>query len=1598
MGGAGGPYSQWNAKAGYGTNTKGKGGGKKGGGKSRINPQNSSGTSAGTDVQTEIRRFALGLHGPEHTLAPSLAALSWDDPVVYASTFGLALCVELSALGRRIFKQETSGAAEPLEIQLDSTNLPEVSAGLSKCLPGATVLRLRASCYLNRDTYARLWGKGAHPPKIGHVLDSDCFCRLQVWCGYEQVTALESFIIWSDVHAQQPLADPEDKPKRVRLDLLVKIPADAGELLRWYSGETWPFGTGHSSSHVLADVLETYEFSLYLELLRDSSAKPYVRARQACDQVQNSWPASNLARKYPVARDIAVATATGVDTGGLDIARTSTAVSAIPVPEKALALACGSAVDSIESKIAKSIEKIASLTTFKKQAEESLAKKQEALGADRLGGQESTESALARAAVRATLPEPVLASFVQATSVESCVVGPNTLVGFGKFKDYMMRSVCASTEGKSYIAWCKEQSSPGGPMERLLHYESVHSGRDTWENIASKIAEAKFHNSHKVWKTNFNRRFNETLQEVAGMTSDERARQLRLRAFVLEESAVKQADFALTKEMRREAFLQRARVTAQELRLAFSKMEEQQETVLQMSGLNDSQLEAVQAVLHHTGATICQGPPGTGKTRTIATMSAALVRATPTETEPAEITRLLRNFEQGLQSGSEDHLHGSQFFGTFSASATSSGSDHVEKELRRCTAHMRHTPRRVLCTAVANKAVFNMLEKIIQQEADLSPEDRCPGTIALQGVEDGVPAHLLPYFIHRRYRDVFQAPVGSVNLQTLRELVNDAPAFCKAWGVNLSNLNAVWNEFEAKSQIRKNERAAAQRWKKWAQIPPELTLEDFLRNAKNTADPGEAGSRADGAKNSRDQRRSIRARPLPLELEHELLAGASYIFSTLACCGRRSLSDALNDTSVLVSRLQKRHASEDSDSSVEQGSVDASFAQDLTIIVDEAAQATEADTFLALALQPSRLVLVGDPKQLSATVIHSNSLRKRGYARSMQERLQTLAAQPSRDPAGQAEHGSPRMHAPRVCFLDTQYRMHPEIAKFPCKQYYDGRLKDGTQAENEATGVAKVFLSSRLSPAHAQDLSVDARTLVEACAQNGQRYFVVCHSGEEGRQGGSAQNFHEADLVFRTFLALAGDKTAWQQTDHQSAATSAGATVSTSTSSHPRNPFAGGQRESSAAVSTEPDRKCVILSFYQGQRRLLDQMFAARTTTQPSGRTNFIKTNTSKQGSAAVHTVDSFQGSEAEVVLLSFVRSTSERTFLSDANRLNVALTRAKKFAIVFANVEKLLNESAESHGGDSTEDADSSAQQANQVRAILTDAKNRGLLVQEAVWEELLGNKGLQPLDNKNTAAVLDATCRNTDQQQSATRAPMAQFSGDKGASSSSWHGPSSWTWQTMHCNNYSNYHNHSNSGTAYFGAGTGCGPPTARVPTVATPLAAPGGWNLPAASSSSTSASSSSAVQYPAVGISNGKQVFFSSEDAGSWDWPWPDEDECQHDLLGVSDYVDGCDDKDVGHCNNHTSEEKQSDLAQSSKQRNNDLVNNYNRNRPASPSRPRRHDEGRDNARERRSRSRRRDSRNRQSRSRRRDSRNRRRDRSRSRSRNHRNRNGRRRGSWR
>lgn len=86
-----------------------------------------------------------------------------------------------------------------------------------------------------------------------------------------------------------------------------------------------------------------------------------------------------------------------------------------------------------------------------------------------------------------------------------------------------------------------------------------------------------------------------------------------------------------------------------------------------------------------------------------------------------------------------------------------------------------------------------------------------------------------------------------------------------------------------------------------------------------------------------------------------------------------------------------------------------------------------------------------------------------------------------------------------------------------------------------------------------------------------------------------------------------------------------------------------------------------VLSFYQNQKDLLIKLFKERF--KVPGNSVFLLN--SGLITVTINTVDGFQGHEADIVLLSIV-NTNRIGFLDSLTRLNVALTRARHYMILF--------------------------------------------------------------------------------------------------------------------------------------------------------------------------------------------------------------------------------------------------------------------------------------------------------------------------------------------
>lgn len=208
-----------------------------------------------------------------------------------------------------------------------------------------------------------------------------------------------------------------------------------------------------------------------------------------------------------------------------------------------------------------------------------------------------------------------------------------------------------------------------------------------------------------------------------------------------------------------------------------------------------------------------------------------------------------------------------------------------------------------------------------------------------------------------------------------------------------------------------------------------------------------------------------------------------------------------------------------------------------TVIIDEACQCQEAWTWGLLRNEVTQVILAGDPQQLPAQV--SDLGKKYCYDRSLMTRLIQLGFNSE--------------------LLSVQRRMHPDIAEFSNKYFYQGKL------------------SSNYCP---PSTNVPVPPLQ-----------IINVNGQECQRGTSFYNTLEVNKVLEIEQQL-------------------------------RKHF----------------KEVIIISPYKEHCKAL----------------------TDQNKDIQVHTIDSYQGKEAEAIILTTVRTGQQLGFWNDYRRLNVGMTRAK--------------------------------------------------------------------------------------------------------------------------------------------------------------------------------------------------------------------------------------------------------------------------------------------------------------------------------------------------
>lgn len=302
------------------------------------------------------------------------------------------------------------------------------------------------------------------------------------------------------------------------------------------------------------------------------------------------------------------------------------------------------------------------------------------------------------------------------------------------------------------------------------------------------------------------------------------------------------------------------------------------------------------------------------------------------------------------------------------------------------------------------------------------------------------------------------------------------------------------------------------------------------------------------------------------------------------------------------------------------------------VIIDEAARANPLDMFIPMCMAKERVILVGDHRQLPQLLDPDvESKLKSTYAESYKERESKAYQQSLFErlylhlQTLEKETG-----VKRIVMLDQQYRMHPALGKLISDEFYD------------KAGVGQVY-----SPRPASDFHHHLTQFYERGQPcHAYWYDVPKHEGHMGRLGTSRIRVAEAQRC----AEIAAD-----------------------------------------ILKVDSEISVGIITFYSAQTRQLMQALEPYGLYKRDDQ-NKLKLNMTLNAKGeerlCVGTVDSFQGKEFDVVLLSVVRTIDDAKrqslqqitpdskdyeevlnsafgHLRSSNRMNVAMSRQRKLLIV---------------------------------------------------------------------------------------------------------------------------------------------------------------------------------------------------------------------------------------------------------------------------------------------------------------------------------------------
>ncbi|CAA6672122.1 unnamed protein product [Spirodela intermedia] len=431
---------------------------------------------------------------------------------------------------------------------------------------------------------------------------------------------------------------------------------------------------------------------------------------------------------------------------------------------------------------------------------------------------------------------------------------------------------------------------------------------------------------------------------------------------------------------------------------------------------NDSQLQAISVAIQGCeksfGLSLIQGPPGTGKTRTIVAITSALLCLGSSKRFGASKELNKTSRQDTTVRSDRSRISQSAAIARAWQDAAYAKQLITEEEEHHSGSVQKSAGGRVLICAQSNAAVDELISRM---KGGLYGEDGKmyrPYIVRVGNVKTVHP-NSLPFFIdtlveQRLAQDKSCSDAkNDLNVESSASLQVRLEKLVESIRLYESKRASIQDPDMSKSNISEDGSSKENN-------VGELNYANIESKLKTLYGQKKILCMDINAAQARERKLSEEIKFVKQKTRRSILREAQIVVTTLSGCGG-DLYGACFDSS---SRSRLGNLPE--------------YALFDAVIIDEAAQALEPATLIPLQLLKSngtKCVMVGDPKQLPATVL-SCVASKFLYECSMFERMQRA--------------GHP------VVMLTEQYRMHPEICRFPSTHFYGDKLSNGLQMASKS--------------------------------------------------------------------------------------------------------------------------------------------------------------------------------------------------------------------------------------------------------------------------------------------------------------------------------------------------------------------------------------------------------------------------------------------------------------------------------------------------------------------------------------------------------------------